>query len=242
LIKHSQIAGMKSEFTRASIDPKGLVIAITIVGLWFVSLVLLLNYQISWSNPLVYLGILIQMHLYTGLFITAHDAMHGLVSSNKKLNNIIGWMTALLFSYNFYNRLFPKHHEHHRFVATSQDPDYHDSDNFFVWYFSFIKQYVTIWQIILMAVTFNILKLFLPVDNLILFWMLPAVLSTFQLFFFGTYLPHKGENDNKHHSTTQARNHFWAFITCYFFGYHYEHHDSPGTPWWRLWRVKESQH
>ena len=135
---------MKSEFTRASIDPKGLVIAITIVGLWFVSLVLLLNYQISWSNPLVYLGILIQMHLYTGLFITAHDAMHGLVSSNKKLNNIIGWMTALLFSYNFYNRLFPKHHEHHRFVATSQDPDYHDSDNFFVWYFSFIKQYVTI--------------------------------------------------------------------------------------------------
>ncbi|SFB57986.1 fatty acid desaturase [Algoriphagus aquimarinus] len=232
---------MKSEFTRASIDPKGVVIAITIVGLWFVSLVLLLNYQISWSNPLVYLGILIQMHLYTGLFITAHDAMHGLVSSNKKLNNIIGWMTALLFSYNFYNRLFPKHHEHHRFVATSQDPDYHDSDNFFVWYFSFIKQYVTIWQIILMAVTFNILKLFLPVDNLILFWMLPAVLSTFQLFFFGTYLPHKGVNKNKHHSTTQAKNHLWAFITCYFFGYHYEHHDSPGTPWWRLWRVKETQ-
>jgi beta-carotene ketolase (CrtW type) len=30
-------------------------------------------------------------------------------------------------------------------------------------------------------------------------------------------------------------------LSCYFFGYHFEHHDSPGTPWWRLWRVKEKQ-
>jgi hypothetical protein len=30
------------------------------------------------------------MHLYTGLFITAHDAMHGTVSSNPKLNKLIG--------------------------------------------------------------------------------------------------------------------------------------------------------
>tara|TARA_R110002012_G_scaffold286864_2_gene478726 strand:- start:50532 stop:51302 length:771 start_codon:yes stop_codon:yes gene_type:complete len=241
LRKHSQIAGMKSEITRVSVDPKGILIAIAIISFWFCSLIFLLNYGISYTDPIIYLGILIQMHLYTGLFITSHDAMHGLVSSNKKLNKAVGWISALLFSYNFYGRLFPKHHEHHRFVATDQDPDYHDSDNFFAWYFSFIKQYVTIWQIILMAITFNLLKLFIPVDNLILFWMLPAVLSTFQLFYFGTYLPHKGENENKHHSNTQAKNHLWAFLTCYFFGYHYEHHDSPGTPWWRLWQVKESQ-
>ncbi|MEB2776608.1 fatty acid desaturase [Algoriphagus sp. D3-2-R+10] len=233
---------MKSEIKRASDDPKGVLIALAIISLWFSSLIFLLNIQISWTNPLVYLGILIQMHLYTGLFITAHDAMHGLVSSDKKLNKAIGWTTALLFSYNFYSRLLPKHHEHHRFVATDQDPDYHDSDNFIAWYYNFIKQYVSIWQILLMAVTFNVLKLFLPTENLIVFWMLPAVLSTFQLFYFGTYLPHRGENHNKHHSSTQSKNHVWAFISCYFFGYHYEHHDSPGTPWWKLWRIKESQH
>ncbi|WP_339867703.1 fatty acid desaturase [uncultured Algoriphagus sp.] len=232
---------MNPENSRSSVDPKGILIALTIIVLWFSSLIFLLNYPISWSNPLVYLAILIQMHLYTGLFITAHDAMHGLVSSDKKVNNTIGWFAALLFSYNFYGKLFPKHHEHHRFVATSQDPDYHESDNFLAWYFSFIKQYVSIWQILLMAITFNILKLFIPVENLIIFWMLPAVLSTFQLFYFGTYLPHKGESDNKHHSSTQAKNHLWAFLTCYFFGYHYEHHDSPGTPWWRLWKIKENQ-
>lgn len=225
--------------SNSQIDPKGILIAFGIISTWLIFLIYLLGIEINWTNPLIYLGILIQMHLYTGLFITAHDAMHGLVSSNKIVNNVIGVFTALLFSFNFYWKLFPKHHEHHRFVASEKDPDYHSSDNFFLWYFSFIKQYLSIWQLLLMAITFNILKLFLPVENLIVFWMLPAILSTFQLFYFGTYLPHRGESDNVHHSKTQSKNHLWAFISCYFFGYHYEHHDSPGTPWWRLWREKE---
>jgi beta-carotene/zeaxanthin 4-ketolase len=232
---------MKSEKSNLSIDPNGIIIGMTVIIFWAISLFFLLQLEINWSNPLVYLGILIQTHLYTGLFITSHDAMHGLVSSNKKLNHAIGWFSALLFSYNFYWKLYPKHHEHHRYVATDQDPDYHSSDNFLIWYFSFLKQYVTILQILLMAVTFNILKLFIPTENLIFFWMLPAVLSTLQLFYFGTYLPHRGENANQHHSSTQSKNHIWAFISCYFFGYHFEHHDSPSTPWWRLWREKEKQ-
>jgi beta-carotene/zeaxanthin 4-ketolase len=28
--------------------------------------------------------------------------------------------------------------------------------------------------------------------------------------------------------------------SCYFFGYHWEHHHSPATPWWELWKVKET--
>ena len=223
------------------IDPKGLIIAWTIIFLWLVSLILLLSWEISWTNPLTYLAVLVQMHLYTGLFITAHDAMHGVVSSNKQVNHLTGWIAAILFSYNFYWKLFPKHHEHHRHVATDHDPDYHPSGKFLIWYFSFLRQYITIWQILMMAITFNILKLFLPVENLVLFWMAPAVLSTLQLFYFGTYLPHRGERENEHHSHTQAKNHLWAFLSCYFFGYHYEHHDAPGVPWWRLWREKEKR-
>jgi beta-carotene/zeaxanthin 4-ketolase len=30
-----------------------------------------------------------------------------------------------------------------------------------------------------------------PLPNLFLFWILPIVLSSMQLFFFGTYLPHR---------------------------------------------------
>jgi len=74
----------------------------------------------------------------------------------------------------------------------------------------------------------------------VLFWIIPSVLATFQLFFFGTYLPHSGEHesDNRHKSSTQSKNHIWAFLSCYFFGYHYEHHEKPYVPWWQLYKEK----
>lgn len=218
----------------------GVYIALTIMLLWFGVMFFALQWPMDFTSPLTYLLILVLTHLYTGLFITAHDAMHGTVSKNLKVNHAIGHVASLLFSYNFYRRLFPKHHEHHRHVATDKDPDYHKG-NFLAWYFSFLRQYVNIWQILLMAITFNILKLFLATENLIVFWMLPAGLSTLQLFYFGTYVPHRGEHatENIHKSRSQKLNHLWAFISCYFFGYHYEHHASPGTPWWKLWKVKE---
>ena len=131
--------------------------------------------------PLVYIAILWQTHLYTGLFITAHDAMHGSVSKNKTINAVIGWITSLLFAFNFYDRLLKKHHEHHRFVATEDDPDYHESGNLSLWYWEFIKKYVTVKQLILMTLSLQLLRLIFPLENLILFWILPGILSTFQL-------------------------------------------------------------
>ncbi|WP_034256867.1 fatty acid desaturase [Adhaeribacter aquaticus] len=218
---------------------RGILIAAIIIISWVGCLWFLLHLNINFASPVPYVMVLVQTHLYTGLFITAHDAMHGVVSRNKKLNKIIGVLTAGLFAYNSYNRLYPKHHEHHRFVGTQQDPDYHGG-NFFAWYYSFLKQYITWWQIVLMAITFNGLKLIYPVQNVIMFWVVPSLLATFQLFYFGTYLPHRGEHalDNRHKSHTQEKNHLWAFLSCYFFGYHYEHHDKPYVPWWQLYKQK----
>lgn len=181
-----------------------------------------------------------QTHLYTGMFITAHDAMHGTISKNKIVNGAIGFTAAMLFAFNFYPRLLKNHHEHHKHVATEDDPDYHASHKFWPWYLSFLKHYITWWQFLLMAVLFNLLKLWFDPVNVILLWMVPSVLSTLQLFYFGTYVPHKGEfpSTNPHHSNTLPRNHFVAFVTCYFFGYHYEHHEQPWVPWWKLYKLK----
>ncbi|WP_248723400.1 fatty acid desaturase [Seonamhaeicola sp. ML3] len=222
------------------IDPLGSVIGVLIVVFWTFSLYILLNWDLNYKNPLVYLAILIQTHLYTGLFITAHDAMHGTVSRNKLINNIIGRVTSLLFAFNFYDQLLVKHHEHHRYVATDKDPDYHHSGKLAIWYWNFIKRYTTIKQLVLMTISLQILRFIFPLENLLLFWILPGLISTFQLFYFGTYIPHKDghEHGNEHNAGTLNKNHLWAFVTCYFFGYHFEHHDRPNVPWWKLWLTK----
>jgi len=213
----------------------GLLIALLVLGCWVTSTVLLMQWRVSFANPLLYLLVLLQMHLYTGLFITAHDAMHGTVSSNKRVNNLTGYTCTFLYALFWYPKLFTKHHQHHNHVHTPNDPDYYEG-NFLSWYFNFIKNYLSVWQVVAMAILFNILKLWLPQANLLLFWVIPSLLSTFQLFYFGTYQPHKGQHDNRRQSRSQPKNHLLAFLSCYFFGYHYEHHDSPGTPWWELWR------
>lgn len=215
----------------------GLFFAILIISGWVLSTVLLMQWRFSFFNPMVYALVLLQMHLYTGLFITAHDAMHGTVSPNPTINKTVGQICTLFYAAFWYPKLYTKHHLHHSHVHTEHDPDYHNG-NFISWYFRFIRNYLSIWQVVFMAILFNILKIWVPQQNLILFWVLPSLMSILQLFYFGTYLPHKGEHDNRHHSTSQKKNHFVAFFTCYFFGYHYEHHDAPGTPWWLLWKAK----
>jgi beta-carotene ketolase (CrtW type) len=215
----------------------GVVIASIVIGAWITSTLLLMQWQVRWQNPLLYLFILLQMHLYTGLFITAHDAMHGTVSSNKSVNNLVGYLCTFFYAAFWYPQLYTKHHLHHSQVHTNEDPDYHEG-NFVSWYFRFIRNYLSISQVVWMAVLFNILKIWIPQPNMILFWVVPSLLSTLQLFYFGTYQPHKGEHDNQYQSRTQKKNHILAFLSCYFFGYHYEHHASPGTPWWLLWKTK----
>ncbi|HEY0244535.1 MAG TPA: fatty acid desaturase [Mucilaginibacter sp.] len=213
----------------------GLFIALFVLGCWFVSIILLMQWTVNFSNPLTYLFVLLQMHLYTGLFITAHDAMHGTVSSNRFINNTVGYTCTFLYALFWYPKLYAKHHQHHSHVHTESDPDFHEG-SFLHWYFNFIRNYLSIWQVVAMAILFNVLKLWIPQANLLLFWVAPSLLSTLQLFYFGTYQPHKGEHANKHQSRSQSKNHLAAFFSCYFFGYHYEHHDAPGVPWWKLWR------
>ena len=217
----------------------GIFIAVLVIGTWLLSIICLMRLDINFSNPLIYIFILIQMHLYTGLFITAHDAMHGTISSNKSLNSLIGQICTALYAAFPLKRLNEKHQLHHRHVHTESDPDHH-SGSFVAWYFNFIKEYISWWQIVLMAVIFNVLKIWISQANLLLFWVLPSLLSTLQLFYFGTWLPHHGDHDNKYHSRSQTKNHLFAFLSCYFFGYHYEHHDAPQIPWWQLWKTKNN--
>lgn len=224
----------------------GILIAALIIFLWGSHLAyILLNVEVSFSSVSTYIHIIIQGYLYTGLFITAHDAMHGTVApKNKAINNLIGYLASFLFAGMSYKRLLENHKLHHKYPGTEKDPDFNvKSQNFFIWWGSFLLRYTTIPQLIVMAVVFNVFKLAFGINesNIILFWVVPAFLGTFQLFFFGTFLPHRlphNELMEPHKSRSLKKNHFIAMISCYFFGYHFEHHHSPGTPWWQLYKSK----
>ncbi len=221
----------------------GVFIALTILALWLGNL----SFWLHPSRPplfwgLAVAGILLQTLLYTGLFITAHDAMHNAVAPRSlRLNRWIGRLAVFSYALMHYGNLQRRHGMHHSFPASSRDPDYNDGEHegFGRWYVRFMLHYITWWQIAGMALLFNLLQygLGIRVERLLLFWVLPALLSTVQLFYFGTYLPHreKGKPRDAEHRARSSGYPVWrSFLTCYHFGYHLEHHLYPRTPWWRL--------
>ncbi len=173
--------------------------------------------------------------------------MHGvIVPANRKFNDAIGTIVVLLYALFYYKNLVTKHWDHHKYPASEKDPDFHDGvhKNFFQWYFHFIKNYISWKQILGIAIIFNLLfHLFhIPIPNLILFWVIPSLLSTLQLFYFGTVLTHRETEDgykDKHRARSVSLPVFLSFVTCYHFGgYHWEHHAYPNIAWWRLPKSK----
>lgn len=224
----------------------GTIIAITIISLWTTNLLhSLIFVKPNISDIMTYLFIALQTYLYTGLFITAHDAMHRTVSSNRRINDWIGKISSFLYAAMNYNKLVKNHLDHHKYPGEEKDPDFNvKTQNFFIWYFSFMFRYATLTQIVIMGIIFNVLKYFFSTESIVAFWIIPAFLSSLQLFYFGTYKPHKKphtEDMKPHNSRSLKKNHFIAMLSCYFFGYHWEHHENPRIPWWQLWKEKENK-
>lgn len=223
----------------------GVFIAISIISIWATHLFFSLEkVAVDYSSPYFYLHILLQVYFYTGLFITGHDSMHSTISRKRFVNNSLGFLSVFLYAGMWYPRLARNHRLHHKFPGTGRDPDYSTgSQIFWFWYGRFMFRYLTIIQLVIMAVIYNVLRIWYEDMSLLWFWVIPAVLSTFQLFYFGTYLPHRRPHTDDmepHHARTLKRNHAWAMISCYFFGYHHEHHTAPGIPWWKLYRAKSA--
>ena len=231
-------------------DLIGLLIFIAILSLWFVSLVGLLTVSISDSSWFWLVGsILGRAYLHTGLFIVAHDSMHGnLIPHNRSLNNIIGRFAVNVYAFLPYEHCHLNHNAHHRYPSQVGDPDFHGAISHPVfWYCKFIREYFPVRSLIIFMVNMSLifwgltLIFNIPFINLILFWLVPLVLSSLQLFFFGTYLPHCQVHDNPNFSPRLESNQYsilWSFLSCYNFGhYHWEHHEYPKTPWYRLHNV-----
>jgi beta-carotene/zeaxanthin 4-ketolase len=230
---------------------RGLVLAACIIG----SLLALHIYGVFFAPLstmplwLVAAIVAVQCWLYVGLFIVAHDCMHGsLWPWHPRAHHIIGQFCVGFYAGFSYRELLKNHMLHHKYAGTAEDPDFAEPQpaTFIAWYWNFMTEYMGWKPIAVMAVQSALYFLVIGASftNGLVFWVLPAVLSSLQLFTFGTYLPHRpGAHDfaDQHNARSNDYPPWLSLLTCFHFGYHHEHHLKPGEPWWRLPLVRRSQ-
>lgn len=227
---------------------RGLAAAALVLSAWASLLATLLLAPLHGPGAWLWapLGVVVLTWLYTGLFITAHDAMHGtLAPDHPRLGHALGTLCLGLYAGLDYRRLRAAHVQHHARPGRPGDPDWHDGQHpgLVRWFLAFMGRYLTLGQVLRLVIVFNLLLHVaeLPLPNLLLFWALPSIASTVQLFVVGTWLPHRappGGHTSPHNARSVALPPWLSLLACYHFGYHEEHHVFPGVPWWQLPRVR----
>lgn len=222
--------------TRTSIALAALVVlawaALHVATVWFLD---------APAHPLVALASLLGLTwLSTGLFIIAHDAMHGVVAPGRpRLNAAIGQLVLWLYAGFSWRRLIVKHMAHHRHAGTEDDPDF-GPGSAVRWYAKFVRTYFGWRETMVLGGAVILYALILGGRwPYVAFWAVPSVLASMQLFFFGTYLPHmpRGDEDfaDRHNARSTRISDPLSLVSCFHFGgYHHEHHLYPHVPWWRL--------
>lgn len=227
----------------ATFQWNGGAVALLIFFTWTTSLFMGFTISAETMSPMqcvIFVGWL--TFLYTGLFVTGHDAMHGSIApASPRLNDGFGKLALLLYGLIDYEKLRQAHDYHHQFPASHRDPDFHNGrdTHLVLWYLQFMRRYWTLRQWVGIIILYNGLHWLIgvPEADLLMFWAIPSLLSSMQLFYFGTYLVHRQMPDT--YSTPLCANStYWPYlvslITCYHFGYHREHHACPNVPWWQL--------
>ncbi len=219
---------------------RGIVIALAVMTAWAGHLVYTLT-SVPVSGGAALLHVPIQTVLNVGLFITAHDAMHRIVApEHRRLNDAIGAVALFAYAAFLFEPMRTAHWAHHAHPVTSDDPDYtHDSrERFWPWLYDFGSRYYSWRNFLLMHV--HVIGFWLLSGSIwavLLYFAVPAWLSALQLFYFGTYLPHRtpeGGHTDRHNAQSNDYPEWLSLLTCFHFGYHREHHHYPNMPWWRL--------
>jgi beta-carotene/zeaxanthin 4-ketolase len=196
-----------------------------------------------WIVPL---AIALQTWLCVGLFIVAHDCMHGSLAPHRPaVNRWFGRLALALYAGLSYDRLRPKHFAHHAAPGTEDDPDFDAAHprRLWPWFGTFMREYLSLRDFLALTVALGVYLFAVgaPLANVMAFWAVPAWLSALQIFYFGTYLPHREEEEafeDAHRSRSNDYPWLVSLLTCFHFGYHHEHHRHPRVPWWRLPRMR----
>ena len=224
-----------------------------IVG-WVVTLVAALS-AIGADTPgwIVTAAVLVRTQLQTGLFIVAHDAMHRLLWPGRpRRNDAFGVVALALYAGLPFAACRQQHQRHHQLPGSSHDPDFPGDQRAGVlgWYRQFMARYLSLAQTLRLVIAwmaliaFSMAALHRPAldaaQHVLQFATLPLLLSSLQLFVFGTYLPHRVQRfpERRSHPTSLDLPPWLSLLVCFHFGYHREHHDNPALSWYELPRAR----
>ncbi len=232
------------EMSRVRQSVIGLGLAFTNVAAWLViHFYSMFVFDLTWASlPFALVMGAVQCWLSVGLFIISHDAMHGsLAPGRARLNSAIGASLLFLYAGFSWDKMRNAHFDHHKKPGSPGDPDF-DHENprkFRRWYMTFLKRYFG-WQSLLFVsgvVAIYWLVLGVPVEKIVLLYGVPAIASSVQLFYFGTFRPHRHSDiafADWHNARSDDFGVLASLASCFHFGYHHEHHLNPNVPWWAL--------
>ncbi len=235
---------------RSAQTATGLTLAAGVVAAWLaIHFYAMFGFQFSWATvPIALVLAAVQCWLSVGLFIVSHDAMHGsLAPGRSRLNAVIGASLLFLYAGFGWRKMRTAHFDHHKLSGKAGDPDFdeHNPTGFVRWYATFLRRYFG-WQSVLFVNTVVAAYWFIfdvPTANIIVLYGLPAIASSFQLFYFGTFRPHRhlivpgeggGQFADRHNARSESFGPVASLLSCFHFGYHHEHHLRPDLPWWAL--------
>jgi len=229
----------------------GLALAAMIAGGWlFIHFYGIFVFDLTWrSLPFALALAGVQCWLSVGVFIVCHDAMHGsLIPGGKRLNSVVGAVLLFLYAGFGWRTLRDAHFAHHKLSGHPGDPDFDENNpsSFLRWYATFFRRYFG-WRSLVFVHTVVGLYWFVfdvPFAQIFVLYGLPALLSSLQLFYFGTYRPHHHTRKlpfaDRHNTRSDGFGTLTSLATCFHFGYHLEHHRRPDVPWWALPAAKRA--
>lgn len=229
-------------------DWRGLQLAGLIGLAWWLTLSAGLRLPLQQLHPLVLAAfVLLRSFLHTGLFIVAHDAMHGTLAPAglNRLNRCIGQSCLWIYAGLDFEQCLNHHVQHHQAPGSARDPDVctGTDPSALAWYVRFLSHYLNPMQLLRLTCCLGLALLFMPDDQqqplltLALIVVLPLIISSWQLFVVGTFLPHRNNpvaRNGVHQPISLNLHPILSFAACYHFGYHREHHSCPTVPWHQL--------
>ena len=175
--------------------------------------------------------------------------MHGgLCPGRQRRNDSLGSIALWLYAALPYGPCRRKHHRHHRASGTAEDPDFCPDGQVpaWWWYRQFMAGYLSWRQMAGLLGSWALLMAIFGGQNswiwlnILLFCTLPLLISSLQLFVFGTYLPHRQQRSPVYaaHPASLDLPVWLSLLACYHFGYHRVHHDHPSLRWFELPRMR----